>query len=75
MSAERTRSATLHSASANNEKPNLATIEEDFNAAQADSEKDIAEKDSTDKKPIVDDDEPEKLKGCERVLEGKTTIQ
>ena len=66
MSAERNRSANMQSP----DKGNLATIEEDYSAAQAEVEKDIAENVNA-KKKIVDEEEEEKLKGCERVIEGK----
>lgn len=70
MAAERNRSANLHSAVS--DKNNLATIEEDYNAAQAEAEKDIVEKE---KKKVIDQvDEEEQLKGCERILEGKCSL-
>jgi hypothetical protein len=72
MSIDRLRSAQQHSASTVNEKNNnLATIEEDYNAAQAEADEKVIENQNGVQKASeeVIDDEMEKLNRFEKILE------
>ena len=71
MSNDRLKSA--HSVSSANEKnKNLATIEEDYNAAQAEADEYVHEnQNNQEKAEEIVDTEPEKLNAFERFLECK----